>query len=152
MTQPVESQSAAEALEAVRKSREAVADRLVEGSWLYDLVYGALVAGMVGSQAFDQPLNIVITSVCIFGLLFLMRWWANKTGVSITGLNPPRARWVAIGLGVVMAFFLVGAAAIHREGAPVLWIGLLAVGGGIIAVAASRLWLKVFIAETRARP
>lgn len=149
MSQPVETQSAAEALEAVRRSREAVARRLSKGSWIYDLAYGTVVAGIVGAQAFDPPFGILITSLCIVGLVVMMRVWANLTGVSVTGLNPPRARWVAIALGVVMAFMIVGAAALHRDGRPVVLIVLLAVVAGVIAVAASRLWLKVFIAETR---
>lgn len=149
MTDPVENQSPAEALEAARQSRGAVAQRLTQGSWLYDLAYGSLTAGIVAAQALEPPLGLVLTSLCTLALVGLMRVWVNKTGVFVTGLSPPRARWVAIGLGVVMAVLMLAAVAVKRSDGPVLHSMLLALAAGLIAIAASRLWLRVFIAETR---
>lgn len=151
MTNFNEIPSPAEALETVRRSREATAERLVHHAGWYNLCYAVVVGGMVVCQGFDAPINIIGTSLCTVVLVVMMQVLANRTGLRLTGLTPPRARWVAVGLGVVMAFVLFAAAAANRLGLGWPVVGLLAVVGALIAWFASRLWLKVYLRESGGR-
>ncbi|MDP1736461.1 MAG: hypothetical protein Q8L23_03365 [Caulobacter sp.] len=147
MTDP---KTPAEALESVRKSRAAVAERLATGSLSYDLIYSALVAGMVAGWAAPRPWPIIVIGACTVGLALLARHWARRRGLWVSGVTPVRARWVAIGLGAVMVGLLMVAVALSRSGDQVPAILGLAAAAAAIAFAASRLWLKVFRRETGA--
>ncbi|ATQ42599.1 hypothetical protein [Caulobacter mirabilis] len=151
MTDPSEQNSSpAEALEALRGAREAIADRVAEGSWAYDLTYAVLVGVMVASQAAPRPFDAVllIGSAVVLGLM-LRRWQARK-GMMLTGLGSRRARWVAIGVGVISAGAIV-AGLVARRTFDMPEVALyLAPIAAVAALAASRLWLKVYRAEMRA--
>lgn len=147
MTDP---KTAAEALETVRQSRAAVAERLTVGSMTYDLIYSALVGVMISSQGAPQPWALLVMGACGLTLALLARSWARRRGVFVNGLTPPRARWVAIGLGLLAASLMFGAVHLGRLGGQWPAISGLGLIGSIIAFAASRLWLRVFRRETGA--
>lgn len=138
-------------LAEIRRSQKAVRGRIAKASWRYDLTYSTIAAVMVGGQVAPTPFNVLASGggALAFGLLW--RSWSEKTGVSITGLSPKRARWVAIGLGAVFAVLMLAAFHAGRRGEP-LWALPLAIVGFVAALAFSRLWLGVYMAETEGRP
>src|SRR5687768_11628344 len=93
----------AEALAAIASSRKAVHDRVADRGWRYDLSYAAIMAVMVGGQAFGNPLNVSASSLGVLALVFLFRQEARRTGLKVTGVSPKHARWVAIAIGLVAA-------------------------------------------------
>lgn len=142
----------AEALAAIARSRRDVQRRVGAGSWRYDLIYSAIVAGMVGSQGLDMPLSAVGVALGVCALAVLFRREADRLGVSVTGMTPRRARWVAIGLGMLMVALIVGAILLKHL-APsglVFAVGLAGLIGltFVLSLAASRLWLRVYRRET----
>lgn len=147
MTDP---KTAAEALDSLKQSRAAVAERLTAGSVTYDLIYSALVGAMVAGFALPRPWPFVCIGVSCLGLGLLARDWTQRRGVWVSGVTPPRARWVAIGLGVLMVGFLLGAVRVADVGGQTPAILGLAGAAAGIAFAASRLWLRVFRRETGA--
>lgn len=150
MTDPVENPSPAEALEAVRRAQATVAEKVGKGSWSYDLTYSALVGVIVGNPVLPSPWSLAALVAAIAGLAALGYRWAARNGVWVSGLTPRRARWVAIGLGVVMAGMVIGSRVVAEDFG--FWQGSLALGAvaALIALVASRLWLKVYRAETGA--
>ena len=142
----------AEALAAIQSSQRDVHRRVAAGSWRYDLAYSALCAIMVGSQVLDLPFNTLGVALGVVGLAILFRREADRLGVSITGVSPRRARWVAIGLGMVMLPLMLAAIVLNAR---VETPAILALGAaGLMAVAfvaclvGSRLWLRVYRRET----
>lgn len=148
MTDP--QQTPAEALEAIRKSRTVVAGAVAHNSKTYDLIYSSIAAVMVAGQVLPFPLNVLASTGGAVAFAVLARKWAQKTGVFVSGVTPKRARWVAFGMGavfVVMMLAALWAGRTHR-----LWMGIpLGVVAFLLAGVGSRLWLRVFQAETRDR-
>lgn len=147
MTDP--QQSPAEALEAIRKSREAVREavRDPKGSTRYTLIYSTLAAVAVGGQILPSPFNVLCSCGGALGLALLYKGWTERTGVQISGVSPKRARWVAWGLGAVLVGLMLVAiwAGWHDQ----LWIGLpVTVLAFVAAWIGTRLWTRVFLAET----
>lgn len=152
MTDTEDTPSPAEALDAIRTSRAQLAVHVSKASWAYDLKYSALVGGMVAGQGLPSPWQLVSTGVFILLLVLLLRGWVQRTGVMVTGLTPPKARWVAIGFGLLMGAVMVGVLIGMRKTG--LW--LIPVGGGLVsavlALISSRLWWKVYADETGMTP
>lgn len=141
----------AEALAALKRSQRDVHRKVGAGSWRYDLSYSAICAMMVGTQALDMPLNTVGVATGVLLLAVLFRREADRLGVSITGLSPRRARWVAIGLGMVLIPLMVLAILLNHFATSGL---LLALGAAALMAVAfvfclvgSRLWLRVYRRE-----
>ena len=139
-----------EALASIRQSRGAVQARVSAGSWTYDIVYSLLVGTMVAGVALPLAGFVIVDAVCSTALVLLALWWARRNGVWVSGLTPRRARWVAIGLGLAFGGLVLSALVLKLEmglaWAP-LALGVLAAG---LALAASRLWLRVYRSETGA--
>lgn len=147
---PQDDQSNEQMLAEIRRSQDAVRERVSQGSWRYDLTYSAIAAVMVGGQAAPMPFNVLASAGGAIGFALLWRNWVEKTGVSITGYSPRSARWVAISLAVVLvALMLVGLYASRRG--EYLWALPLAAVAFIAAYVFSHLWTKVYQAETRRR-
>jgi hypothetical protein len=145
-------QTPTEALAAIEKSRRAVHDRVATGGWRYDLTYSALMAGMVGGQAFDAPFNVVASTVGLMGLVVIFQKETRRTGLKLTGVSPKWARWVAIGIGLLFAACIVGLAIVRRMSpeTPVPLIAAIAAAAGfVVALIGSRLWRRVYRAEMR---
>lgn len=146
MTEP--EQTPAEALEAIRKSRAAVADTVAHNSLTYDLIYSSIGALMVAGQVAPLPFNVLASAGGAVGFAVLARKWAQKTGVFVSGVTPKRARWVAIGLGAVFVVLML--TGIWAGRAHYYWMALpLGVAAFATAWIGSRLWLRVYRSETR---
>lgn len=138
----------AEALASIRQSRSAVHARVSAGSWTYDIVYSLLVGTIVAGVALPLVGFLIVDAVCCTALALLAIWWARRNGVWISGVSPRRARWVAIGLGFVFAGLILTALLLKLE-LGLAWAPLaLGVLAAVLALAASRLWLRVYRAET----
>jgi len=140
----------AEALAAIAESRKTVHDRVAAGGWRYDLAYAALIALMVGGQAFDNPFNVSASTLGLLGLVLLFQHETRRTGLRITGVSPRHARWVAVAIGLVAAAVIVGVAVIRRvsPGADVWVVAALAAAVAFIAaLVGSRIWRRVYRAE-----
>ena len=154
MTDEDNSPSAAdarEALEAVRMVRTQVSEQMGQSSWRYDLGYSGLVGLMIAGQGLPAPLNTLSAAGCAIGLVLLAKAWANKVGVWVSGVSPRRARWVAIGLGGVLAVLMLGVMFLSRKTG--LWQVAVGAGvvGAVLAFVASRLWWRVYRAESQVR-
>ena len=137
----------AAALDSIRASQSALADRVSRGGWLYDLAYSALVSGMVFGWAFPMPVGIVATAACIALLALMARMWTQHHGVWISGVTPRGARWVAIALAAVVVPLIVVNLIGARETWPA-WVAIATTAAAfVLALAASRLWRVVYRRE-----
>lgn len=143
---------AADALDSIRTTQSALADRVSRGGWLYDTAYSVLVAVMVGSMALPQPTSWIAFSVAMLLLVVLMRVWSNHYGVSLSGISPRRARWVAWGMAPVY----VGLMLVNLIGADKgwgVWVPIVTTAAGLVAAfAGSRLWRVVYRRENGLQP
>ncbi|MDP1618873.1 hypothetical protein [Phenylobacterium sp.] len=145
-----EDQTPAEALASISAARTAVGGRVDEKSWTYDLIYSSLAAVMIGAHAFPSPIGVLGSVFGIVGLALLVRTWADRTGVLISGLKPPRARWVSVGLGLVLVAVIFSVIAGRQL--ELWWVPLpLAAITFVAALVASRLWRRVYRAEMGVR-
>lgn len=134
----------AEALASITAARSAVTDRL-KVHWGYDVAYGLCCGGIVAAQGLPQPLGMGVLVLSIGGLGLMVQQWRKQTGMWVGGYSPPRARWVAIGLTVVLLGLVF--ANMYLSRVTDLWWSPLAVGavGGIVAVLASHLWMRAYL-------
>ena len=146
MTEPHADPS--EALAAVRASRAAVHARVSAGSWAYDVVYSLLLGAMVAAVALPLPGFLIVDSICTVSLVLLARWWARRTGVWVSGVTPRRARWVALAVGVGFTVLVVAGLWLKLEAGLIQAPLVLGALGFVLALAASRLWLRVYRSET----
>lgn len=142
----------AEALAAIQRTQQEVHRKVAAGSWRYDLIYSAVVAGMIGSQALDMPLSAVGAMLGVVALSVMLRRESDRLGVMVTGISPKRARWVAGGLGAIMVAIMIGVIVLKHRGPDGLPLtlgvaGLMALAFAL-ALGASRLWLRVYRCET----
>ncbi|MBI2261193.1 MAG: hypothetical protein HYU62_05965 [Caulobacterales bacterium] len=141
----------AEALAAIAEARRGVHDRVAGDGWRYDLTYAGLVAAMVGAQALDQPFSIVGIALGVAGLAVIFQRETRRTGVRVTGVSPRRARWVAIGMGLLMGAAMMGMVAL-RHLTPADFPLIPAVFAVMVltfavALIGSRIWRRVYRAE-----
>lgn len=141
----------AEALAAIAEARRNVRDRVAGNGWRYDLTYAGLVAGMVGAQSLDQPFSIVGVALGVAGLAVIFQRETRRTGVRVTGVSPRRARWVAIGMGLLMGAAMMGMVAL-RHLTPADFPLIPAVFAVMVltfavALIGSRVWRRVYRAE-----
>lgn len=149
MTDPIDP---AEALASIQSARDSVEARIATKGWSYDIPYALLVAGMVGAQAGPLPFGPLGSGVGVVLLVALYRAESRRTGVRILGTTPRRARWVAIGLGAVMAAAMLGLVYVRRSRPDLPLVPIVAGVMALVFVAAligSRLWRRVFRAEMR---
>lgn len=107
---------------------------------------------MVGTQVLDMPLNTIGVALSVIGLAILFRRESDRLGVSVTGVTPRHARWVAIGLGMVMLPLMLAAiwlnARVESPAALALGAAGLMAAAFITCLIGSRLWLRVYRRET----
>lgn len=137
---------AAQALEDARRSREALGERLNK-PWRLRGIYALGVATVPGSQVFGLPWNNVVIAAGVVCMALAYRDWVRQTGVAVLGTTPPRARWVALGLGAVLLVLTVAALYFRLE-RELWWAPLAAAPLGFAAGwYGSGLWLKVYRRE-----
>lgn len=150
MTDP-EDQTPEQALEAIRQTRLHVQRGLDKWPLWYDLGYGGATGLMVGGQALPTIYSLACTAIGLAVIVVIVRKWTDRTGFWVNGYSPKNARWVAFGLAGVLIALMVGAVATRGNGpawAP-LAFGLAA---GVLAIIGSRIWTRVYIAETSRLP
>ena len=142
----------AEPLASIQRSQQDVQRKVAAGSWRYDLGYSAICAMMVGSMALDMPMSSACVAVGVLLLAVLFRREANRLGVSINSMSPRRARWVAIGLGMVLIPLMLLAILLNHFAASGVMLALgvagLMAAAFVICLIGSRLWLRVYRRET----
>ncbi len=142
MTDPID------ALKQVQDARAHMAERYTRGSWLYDLFYALLVGGLVATMALPMPYLLINETVLLVCLVILARWWRNRTGMWMSGVQPARARWVAIGIGGLMVVLTVLNLWWSHNGAE-LWAPVATgLAGVLMAFFGSRLWTSVYRRES----
>ncbi len=95
--------------------------------------------------------RVVYLLAATLAFAILWRRWSEKTGVSVTGLSPRRARWVAIALGVVFLALALASVYFGRT-SQYVWVLPLIAAAFVLALVFSRLWMRVYRAETATRP
>lgn len=146
-----ENNDPAAALAAIRQAQSVVHDKVAQGSWRYDLIYSTVAAVMVGGQAAPLPFNVLASGGGALALMLLMQSWARKNGIMVTGVTPKKARWVAFGLGGLFLILMGLSVYVGRRG-DMIWAPFaLAAIGFVCALAMSRLWFRVYRAETAAK-
>ncbi|WP_292083309.1 MULTISPECIES: hypothetical protein [unclassified Brevundimonas] len=148
---PVE-QTPQEALALVLEGREQALGKMEYWPWWYDAGYAASCALLVAGQGFPTPISIVCVTVAITILVIIMRKWQAHTGVWVNGYSPKRARWAAIGLGVVLVgLMLLSIWAGRMQG--LAWVPLL--NGAVAAclgVIGMRVWMRLYRIDVRSMP
>ena len=141
-----------QALDDIRQAREQVVTRMDSWPWWYDAGYGASCGVMVAGPAFPTPISMLCTAVGLGILAVIVRKWTERTGVWVNGYKPRRARWVAFGLVAVFVAMVLLSIYLGRQ-LGLIWAGpLLGLLAGVAAVVASRIWTRVYLAETKELP
>ncbi|MBN8553742.1 MAG: hypothetical protein J0L52_12705 [Caulobacterales bacterium] len=137
-----------EALAEIAAARASLGQEL-SYPFLYDLAYGGVLALMVGGAGLQSPWSTITLGVSLTALVLMINWWRKHTGWWVNGFSPPRARWVAIGLSVVV-MALMGLSFWPRFGDGPLWVALVAGAlAGIAGIIGGRLWMAVYRRELR---
>lgn len=130
------------ALASIKSARESLAVPVDYPIW-YDLLYGAVCGLLVAGQGLPTPWSLLILAPALGGLAFMVSSWTKRYGVWVNGYSPKRARWVAIGL-VIVLFALMGLSLYGRFVGPD-WLYLVSGAIGFVAaIAGGRLWAKVW--------
>lgn len=141
-----------QALDDIRQAREQVFRKMDSWPWWYDAGYGASVGIMVAGPGFPTAVSLACTAVGLAILGVIVRKWTNRTGVWVNGYKPRRAKWVAIGLAGLLVALMLISLYLGRLGG-IAWIPpVMGLVGGVIAVIGSRIWTRVYLAETRDMP
>ena len=142
----------AEALEAVRRTREQTARRGLV--WWYAPVLGLGAGIMIASFALPFPTYFIGTFVGS-GIMFANYLiWSRMTGLSVAGWMGPRTTAVAIALGVILLAGFVTNLSIRaqlgwREDA-FSWTQIaVAAVVAVLTAGASWLWARAWVAEMR---
>lgn len=135
-----------EALDAIQSARAEVGKSL-NYPFIWDLGYGAIVAVMVGGASLDAPWSILTLGLSLSALALMVRWWRARVGWWVGGFNPPKARWVAIGLLIILLACLA-LSLTTRFGGGAWWPPLVgAVVAGVAGIIGGRLWMYVYRKE-----
>jgi hypothetical protein len=141
----------AKALASIREARTAMTEKNFRYPLAYDLAYGACCGLLVAGQGLPQPYAVMTVPLGLIGLAVMVHWWKEKFGFWVDGFQPKRARWAAIGLGLVMVAAMLTNVAGRQLGWP--WWVPLATGGVafVAAIVGGRLWMRLYrreLAET----
>lgn len=141
----VQDPSPQEALASIQAARNSVSSDIAYPLW-YDAIYGGACGLLVASQGMPQPWSLIALPIALGGLALMMASWRKKFGWWVSGYSPRRARWVAFAL--VPAFLgLMGLSLYGRFVGP-WWLFIVSgVIGFVVAIAASRLWMRVWRQE-----
>ena len=139
-----------EALASIKAAREGMAPA-GDYPFGYDLIYGALCGLLVAGQGMPRPWSFIALPIALLGIAGMILWWRKKLGWWVSGYSPKRARWVAFGL-VAVFMALIGLSLYGRYVGP-WWLFMVSGGIGFVAaVAAGRLWMRVWRKELAEGP
>ncbi len=134
-----------EALAAIRSARQGVPGDM-KYPLSYDLLYGAACGLLVAGQALPTLWSLVCLAISLAGFGWMIQAWRKRQGWWINGYSPPRARWVAIGLGVALVGLM--GLSIWGKTAGVAWTPLATGAAGfIVGILGGRLWMHVWKRE-----
>lgn len=139
-----------EALASIQAARSSVGRSMDYPIW-YDALYGAVCGLLVAGQGMPQPWSFIVLPIALGGLAFMVTSWRKRFGWWVSGYSPKRARWVAFGLLAVF-LGLIGLSLYGRFVGP-WWLFIVSGGiGFVVAIAASRLWMRVWREELAEAP
>lgn len=140
-----DNQTPQDALASITAARAGIVkDTRYPLSW--DLGYGAICGAMVGGQALPTLWAGLVLVFAMAGLVLATQAWRKEMGYWVNGYSPRRARWVAIGLAVVL-IALMGVSLWFRFNG-MHWGGLITFALGFTAaVVGGRLWMRTWKAE-----
>jgi len=148
MTDP---QTPAEALASIRAARTRMLENMESYPLAYDIVFGFGLAVIVAWQGLPQPWAVMGVVLTMLYVLWLQRWWKTRYGWWVDGYSPKKARWVAIGMAVVLTGLMLGSVYGRFQGP--WWLCL--VTGAVawpVAVIGGRWWTHVWKRELREAP
>jgi hypothetical protein len=133
------------ALAAIKAAREGVAPPTTYPIG-YDVLYGASCALLVAAQGLPAPWSMLMLVLALGGLVLMITSWRRRFKWWVSGYSPPRARWVAIVMGVLF-IGLMGMSLYGRFQGPG-WLFLLSGGIGFFAaILGGRIWMHVWRQE-----
>ena len=139
-----------EALASIQAARRSVVANTTYPVW-YDALYGGVCGLLVASQGLPTLWGLIVLPIALGGLAFMVMSWRKRFGWWVSGYSPKRARWVAFGLLGVF-FGLMGLSLYGRYLGP-WWLFIVSgVIGFVVAIAASRLWMRVWRKELAEGP
>ena len=147
----LDANEAANALEAMRASRERLA-AAANCPPARHLAFAAVLGGMVAAQAAPPMFAIVMEALLMVGVALIVAWDRKRTGMFINGYRAGRTLALTYGL----LFFAIAVLAL------VMWLKLergfhwapLA-GGAVVAIVAyvaSTVWQRIYLRELRETP
>ena len=135
-----------EALASIRDARASV-DRNLDYPVAWDMLYGLVMALLVGGQGLPGLWASATFVFSMLGVVLMVQWWRKRFGWWVSGYSPKKARWVAFGMVAAM-LPLMGLSLSTRLGDGVWWLPLLAAGlAWLVAVIGGRLWMRVYRKE-----
>jgi len=138
-----------ENLMALAQAREAVADRLDREAGWYDPLYALLVGAVIASQALPIPYGTLSIGPFVAILAALYQVQVRRSGLRLLGTTPKRARWVALGMALVLVGLMLAAVWLGMNGHRLLAAATTGPLAAVVAFVGSRLWRRVFRAELR---
>lgn len=142
---------AAQALEAMRQSRERLA-QAADCPPARHVVFGLLMGGLVACQAAPPVWTLICEAVLMAGVGLVYLWDRRRTGMFINGYRAGRTRAVtAVVLLLVLGLGALGVWLKHGRG--LVW-GPLACGAAaaVLATFGSVLWQRVYVRELKQTP
>lgn len=145
------------ALDSIRATQATIAEEMVMPRW-YDTIYSGIAGvGVVGVALINAPSHRAATLVSGLALVLLMaagfgwlyRAFRAANGFWISGVAPPRARWVAVASGVQCGVFIFFGSLAGSGGHWGLTAAA-AIGAVLCSYALSLLWMRVYRAESGA--
>jgi hypothetical protein len=147
----LDAKQAADALEAMRVSRERLA-AAANCPPARHLAFAAVLGGMVAAQAAPSIFATLIEAMLMVGIALIVAWDRKRTGMFINGYRAGRTQGLTFGL----LFFSLAILAL------VVWLKLerglvwpALAGGAVVAVVAyvaSTVWQNIYLRELRETP
>jgi hypothetical protein len=138
-----------DALDPISRFRITVLEKVSNASRLHDIKSALVVGAMVAAQALPSPWHIIAIAVGGVILGNLAHSFAESRGILVAGMKPPRARRVATAVIVAIGLLLFSSLILSRH-LGLAWAPFpLGVAAAAVALAGSRLWLRVYRAEMR---
>lgn len=136
----------AEALASIREARAGVG-RSMDYPPIWDVVFGLIVAAMVGAQGLPQISSALVLLGTLAALFWMVKWWRDRFGWWVSAYSPKRARWVALAM-LPLIFGCLGLSWWTRLFDGPWWAPLL--GGAlafVITIVFGRWWMQIYRSE-----
>ncbi|MBX3480767.1 MAG: hypothetical protein KF842_10215 [Caulobacter sp.] len=143
---PIRTQEAREALEAMQATRSQLANLGSCPPWRH-AAFGGVMALLNFSLCFGQPIQVALFVLSMAGVALIAAWDRRRYGVFVNGYRRGRTRMFTFGLLAVMLLLLALQVWLRGRGVSI-WIGLsVSAATFVIATVASVFWNRIFRAE-----